>query len=167
MEPTIRPGRLSDLPSLVSIYNHYGVHSNATFDEAPVTVEDRLDWFQTFAETGPFQLLVADDGEDVLGCATSGPYRSHSAFRQTMETGIYLHPDAIGQGLGRRLYDELLRRLSATDVHVVLAGVALPNPASVALHLSCGFKEIGTFTEYALKRGRRISSTWFERRLRR
>ncbi|MBO0685280.1 MAG: N-acetyltransferase [Candidatus Dormibacteraeota bacterium] len=149
----------------MSIYNHYVEHSHATFDEAPVTVDDRREWFQTFAETGPHQLLVADNGEGVLGCATSGSYRSHSAFRQTVETGIYLHPDAIGQGLGRRLYDELLLRVSATDVHVVLAGVALPNPASVALHLSCGFKEVGTFTEYALKRGRRISSTWFELRL--
>lgn len=165
MESTIRTGRATDLPALVSIYNYYVTHSDATFDETPVTVADRQEWFQSFAETGPYRLLVADDGEAVLGCATSRPYRNHPAFRQTVETGIYLHPGATGQGLGGRLYDELLHRVSATEAHLAVAGVALPNPASVALHLSRGFTEVGTFTEYALKHERRISSTWFQRRL--
>jgi phosphinothricin acetyltransferase len=149
----------------VRIYNHYVAHSDATFDESPVTVEDRQAWFQAFTDTGPHQILVADDGEDVLGCATSGPYRAHPAFRETVETGVYLHPAATGRGLGGRLYDELLHRLAASAAHVAVASVALPNPASIALHRSRGFTEVGTFAEYALKRGRRISSTWFQRRL--
>jgi phosphinothricin acetyltransferase len=163
MESRIRPGRVEDLPSLVNIYNHYVAHSDAIFDESPVTVAEREAWFQMYAETGPHQLLVAEDRRAVLGCVYSSPYRSHPAFRDTVETGIYLHPAATGRGLGRRLYDELFQRLAATNAHLAVAAVALPNPASVALHLSRGFTEVGTFTEYAVKRGRRISSTWFQR----
>jgi phosphinothricin acetyltransferase len=63
------------------------------------------------------------------------------------------------------LYDELLGRLATERVHSVLAAVALPNAASVGLHLSRGFREVGTFTDYATKGGQLISSTWFEKLL--
>jgi len=96
MKARIRQGRFADLPSLVRVYNHYVAHSDAVFDESPVTVADRDGWFRTFTESGPYQLLVADDAGDVLGCATSRPYRDHPAFRDTVETGIYLHPAATG-----------------------------------------------------------------------
>ncbi len=85
------------------------------------------------------------------------------AFSRTVETSVCVDPAATWQGHGPRLYDELLRRLAGQDVHVVLAGVAIPKDASVRLHLSRGFREVGTFTEYATKHGRFISSTWLEK----
>lgn len=163
MDMDIRPGREADLPGLLAIHNHHVRHGHATFDEAEATLSERAAWLTTYSSTGPHRLLVADDGQRILGYAASSPYRRHPAFTYTVETSIYLHPDAIGRGLGGRLYDHLLAILADTTARVALAGVALPNAASVALHLSRGFTTVGTFTDYAVKHGQSISSTWFER----
>lgn len=159
----VRTGAREDLSALLNIYNHHVETSDATFDVLPLSLSGGEVWMSAFAATGSHQLLVVDHEGDVLGYATSGPYRSHPAFSQTVETSIYLRPDAQGRGLAGRLYDTLLGRLVSSDAHMAVAGVALPNDASLALHRSRGFVEVGTFTEYAIKNGRRISATWFER----
>lgn len=161
----LRPATLPDLPRLSEIYNWYVQHSFATFDEFTATAEERRAWFDGFRASGAYQLLVAQVDGIVCGYACSSRYRSHPAFSATVESTVYLHPEARGQGLGARLYDELLERLAAEPVHSVLAAVALPNRASVRLHLSRGFREVGTFTEYATKGRQLISSTWFEKLL--
>ena len=163
---TIRSGRIADLPALVDIYNHYVLNGNVTFDTEPVTIEGRRPWFDSFS-TGPHQLLVAEGPEGVLGCATSSRYRAHPAFDQTVEMGIYLAPAACRRGLGRRLYASLLTLLEQQPVHLAVAGVALPNDASTALHRKLGFEEVGIFRDYAIKNGLRISSMWFQRTIRR
>ncbi|MGE0706518.1 MAG: N-acetyltransferase family protein [Planctomycetota bacterium] len=160
----IRPARREDVPALTGIYNHYVVHGHATFDDRPATFDEREAWFAQFAASGPHRILVAEDGA-VLGWASSQPYRPHPAFARSVETSIYLAPDARGRGLGRRLYAELFALLAAEPVHRAYAGVALPNPASVALHLASGFREVGRFEEYAQKHGVYVSSAWFEKAL--
>ncbi|MDI6100197.1 GNAT family N-acetyltransferase [Actinoplanes sp. NEAU-A12] len=162
----VRAGREGDLPALLEIYNHHVRTGHATFDEVEVSLDDRQAWWATYAPVGSHRLIVAAGDERVAGYATSSPYRAHPAFQHTVETSVYLAPDAIGQGIGGRLYDTLLAELVDTDAHHVVAAVALPNDASVALHLSRRFTVVGTFTDYAIKRGRRISSTWFERPVR-
>ena len=161
----IRPGQPSDVPALLEVYNHYVEISDATFDEEPRSLAAHEAWFGQFAPTGPHRILVAEEEGRVLGWASSMRYRAHPAFVRTVESSIYLGPDARGRGLGRGLYERLFELLAAEEVHCVVAGVALPNPASVGLHLACGFRQIGVFEEYALKRGRYVSSAWFQRLL--
>ena len=162
---TIRPALIDDLPRLVEIFNHYVEHSTATFETRPVTVEERRRWFDTYSDRGRYRLLVAVDGERVVGCASSSPYRPHPAFARTVEVGVYLDPDYLRRGAGSALYAALFDKLAKTDIHVVLAGIALPNDASVALHRKFGFTEVGVFHGYAAKRGRYIDSVWMERRI--
>jgi phosphinothricin acetyltransferase len=147
--PTVRPARPADLARLVTIYNHYVQHSTATFDTEPVSVASRRAWFETFSGAGPHRLLVAAEGEQVLGCASSGPYRSHPAFAQTVEVGIYLDPEVRSTGVGSALYGRLFEELRSEALHLAVAGIALPNDASVALHRKFGFTEVGVFAEYA------------------
>jgi phosphinothricin acetyltransferase len=162
---TVRRANRGDLPELVRIYNHYVENSYATFDTEPVTLENRMSWLERFSDVGPHQLLVACDGDRVVGCASSGSYREHPAFAHTVEVGVYLHPELRSRGIGSALYHHLLDHLQSQAVHVALAGIALPNEASVALHRKFGFKEVGVFEEYALKNGTYISSVWMQRRL--
>jgi phosphinothricin acetyltransferase len=154
---------------LVAIYNHYVEHSLATFDTEPVTVESRKAWFDAFSDQGPYRLLVAcapdDQEERVLGCASSGPYRQHPAFRSTVEVSVYLDPEVRAKGVGSSLYRVLLDALRSEEVHVAVAGIALPNDASVALHRKFGFTEVGVFEEYAVKNGAYVSSVWMQLRL--
>lgn len=159
----IRPGAPADQSGLLAIYNHYVLHSNAVFDEAPATLHERAAWFAQYRSTGPHRLLVAAIDERVYGWVSSQRFRHHEAFRDCVETSIMLSPAARGVGLGSRLYAHLFELLAAESVHRVYAGVALPNPASCRLHEKMGFRRVGVFSEYALKHGNRISSVWYEK----
>jgi|ERR1022692_1572200 phosphinothricin acetyltransferase len=163
--PVVRPARRGDLAQLTAIYNHYVEHSVATFDNEPVSAEARAAWLETFGDAGPFRLLVAADGDRVIGWASSGRYRAHPAFAQTVECGIYIDPEVRAGGVGSRLYGALFEELRSETVHLAVAGIALPNDASVALHRKFGFTDVGIFDEYAIKHGAYISSLWMQRRL--
>jgi phosphinothricin acetyltransferase len=160
----ITAGTEDDLAAIVGILNYSAANSIAHFDTRPVSVAERRDWFGQFAATGPYRLVVARGGDQVLGYACSQRYRDHEAFRQTVEASIALDVGSRGQGVGTALYRALFDRLvPEPSVHVALAGIALPNDASVALHRKFGFTEVGTFREYAIKNGQYISSVWMQR----
>ena len=163
--PIVRPAHRGDLAQLVAIYNHYVEHSIASFDTEPTSVENRTAWFESFSDVGPHRLLVAAESERVLGCASSAPYRSHSAFAQTVEVSIYIDPEVRNTGVGSALYSALFEELRLEPLHLAVAGIALPNDASVALHRKFGFTEVGVFAEYAMKHGAYVSSMWMQRRL--
>ena len=160
----ITAGAEDDLAAIVGILNYTAANSTARFETRPVSVAERRDWFGQFSATGPYRLVVARDGDQVLGYACSQRYRDHEAFRETVEVSIALDPGSRGQGVGTALYRVLFDSLAVEpSVHVALAGIALPNDASVALHRKHGFTEVGTFREYAIKNGRYISSVWMQR----
>lgn len=148
----------------MEILNHAILNSNATLQTQAVSIAERREWFEGFAATGPYRIFVARRGAQVLGYAASRPYREHMGFRETVEVSIALDVKSRGQGVGTALYQALFASLADERVHVALAGIVLPNDASVALHRKLGFTEVGTFHEYAIKNGRYLSSVWMERR---
>lgn len=152
------------MPAIVDILNYTIINSNATLAAQPVSVTERRGWFERLSATGPYRLLVARRGSEVLGYAASQPYREHEGFRETVEVSIALGVASRGQGVGTALYRALLGYLADEPVHVALAGIVLPNDASVALHRKLGFTEVGVFHEYAIKNGQYLSSIWMERR---
>ncbi|MBB5977265.1 GNAT family N-acetyltransferase [Kribbella solani] len=155
---------IEDLPGIVEILNEVAENSIANFSTSPTTVTQRQSWFERHEPTGPHRLLVARLGGSVLGFAASGPYRDdYDAFRETVEVSISLAPAARRRGVGTLLYTDLFDRLVGEPVHVALAGIALPNDASVTLHRKFGFSDVGTFREYARKNGQYISSLWMQR----
>jgi phosphinothricin acetyltransferase len=161
----VRTPREADIPPLTDIYNHYVRTSHATFDERETTLDERRTWYAKYKETGPHRLFVAEIDGQVGGGATSNPYREHPAFRDTIETGIYLAHDVRGRGVGTALYAHLFEALRGEKLHRAVAAIALPNPASVALHERFGFRKVGVFDGYAVKHGERISSVWLEKAL--
>jgi len=161
----IRPAREGDLPRLTEIYNHYIVHTAITFDLEPVTAEERRPWLAQFAETGPHRLLVAEEAGAVLGYAGSHQFRTKKAYDTTVETTIYCAPEATGRGIGRALYAALFESLRGEDLRTAVAGITLPNPASVALHERSGFRPAGVMREVGRKFGRFWDVGWWEKRL--
>jgi phosphinothricin acetyltransferase len=161
----IRYARPEDLSALDAIHQHYVREGHITFDEQPRSREASGAWLARYREEGPHRVLVATEADMVLGCASSNPYRDHAAFRETIEVSIYLAPQARGRGVGSALYAKLFELLRGERLHRALAGIALPNDASLALHRRFGFREAGRFDEYAIKNGRRISSVWMEKAL--
>lgn len=165
MDVEIRPGELRDLEELNEVYNHYVRTSAATFDIEPVTMDARLAWFERYGRTGPCRLLVAVAGDRFLGYADAHPHRSRRAYDTSVETTVYLAPEATGRALGTRLYGALLDVLTDEDLHRAVAGITVPNPASVALHERMGFRRIGLFTEIGRKFDRYWDVAWYEREL--
>ncbi len=162
----VRAARPGDLPVLTDLYNHYVLTSHVTFDLAPVTLEDRRAWYEHYAPTGRHRLLVAEEaGGRLAGYATSSRFRPKPAYDTSVETSVYVAPDLAGRGIGGLLYRTLFAILDGEDVHRAFAGVALPNPASVALHRRFGFREIGTFDEAGRKFDRWWSVAWFAKSL--
>src|SRR5215470_10620808 len=136
MELLVRVAKRDDLPRLTEIYNYYVIHTPVTFDVEPYTVERREPWFGQFAETGRHRLLVAEESGIVLGYAGTTRFRPKAAYDTTAETTIYCDPTATGKGIGRRLYQALFDALRGEDIHRFVAGYALPNAATAAIHAS-------------------------------
>ena len=161
----VRPATADDLSTVNDIYNQYVVEAHYTFDVEPMTMEARRDWFTHYGETGRHRLLVAVSEGRVVGYACSSRFRPKPAYDTSVETSVYLAPDAVGRGAGARLYEKLFRALEGEDVHRAYAGIALPNPASVGLHERFGFKRVGHFTEQGRKFGRYWDVAWYEKPL--
>ncbi len=164
MAMVIRNGESGDLNDLVEIYNHYVTNTHITFDTEPFLVTDRIQWFNQFAETGPYRLLVALEGDRIIGYASSTRFKARAAYNTSVETTIYLDPEAGGRGVGRLLYGRLIDELVAEPaVHRAYGGVALPNDASVSLHEALGFRRVGSYHEVGYKFDRYWDVDWFER----
>ena len=164
--PRVRAAMESDLPQLTDIYNYYVQHTPITFDVEIYTVERRRVWFQQFATIGRYRLMVAERAGEILGYAGTTRFRLKAAYDTTVETTIYCRHDAMGLGIGARLYAALFQSIAGEDIHRIVAGYALPNPASAALHQRFGFREIGVFREVGRKFGRYWDVAWNERPLR-
>lgn len=153
---------VDDLPQIVDIYNWYVENSAVTFDLERVTAESRLGWFEQFKSDSRHQIWLAKSGTQVLGYAASMAFRTKAAYDPSVENSVYLRPDAMGLGLGKKLMSHLLSQLAKQDVHRVLACITLPNDVSVALHKNLGFKQVGVFSEVGRKFERYHDVAWLE-----
>ena len=99
----------------------------------------------------------------MLGWSCSGPFRAKRAYETTAETGVYAAPDALGRGLGTRLYGRLFDALRGEDLHRLVAGITLPNERSIRLHEGMGFRRVGVFTAVGRTLGGYHDVAWYER----
>jgi phosphinothricin acetyltransferase len=155
----------ADLAQLTPLYNHYVEHTSITFDTQPFTPGERQPWFAEHTTgSGRFRLLVAaDDQGQVAGYATTSRFRPKPAYDTTVEASVYCSPACVGQGIGTRLYTELFRSIGGEDINRIVAGVTMPNAASVALHRRFGFTDVGVFAQVGRKFDRYWDVVWLER----
>jgi phosphinothricin acetyltransferase len=162
---TIRPAAAADLERLVEIYAWHVENGAASFEEVPPDLAEFTRRFRHIVELG-LPYLVAGEGHAVLGYAYAGPYRPRSAYRFTVEDSIYLDPKATGRGIGRKLLAAVIDGATAAGKRQMLAVIGdSANRASVALHLSLGFTETGTFRAVGFKFGRWVDSVLMQRPL--
>jgi phosphinothricin acetyltransferase len=160
---TTRPASERDLPAIAAIYRHYVEHTFITFDLDAPSLEE---WQARLADARvagyPWVVLEQDDG--VAGYAITSTFRPKAAYRSTVESTIYLRPELTGQGLGRPLYETLLREAART-FHLAVAVIALPNPASASFHERIGFEPVGVLNEVGHKLGAWRDVGWWQLRL--
>jgi len=160
----VRPAIAADLAPLTAIYNYYVLHTPITFDVTPFEPEQRRAWFDEHTAGGRYRLLVAaSDDDEIVGYATTSRWRPKPAYDTTVESTVYVRHDVVGRGIGRQLYTALFDAIAGEDVHAVVAGIALPNEASAALHARCGFQQVGVFREVGRKFDRLWDVAWWQR----
>ena len=159
----IREARREDLAQLTDIYNHYVLTTPVTFDVEPYTVERRVAWFEQFATTGRYRLVVATEGSSIIGYAGTTRFRPKPAYETTVESTVYCAPGHGGRGIGALLYGALFDVIADEDINRIVAGYVLPNPASARLHERFGFTPVGVFTANGRKFGRYWDVAWVER----
>ncbi|MFI6371234.1 GNAT family N-acetyltransferase [Streptomyces sp. NPDC050546] len=166
-EVQVRPGVEADLEALTALYNHYVRETAITFDTAVFTPEERRPWLLSHPVDGPHRLMVATgtNSQEILGYATSSPFRQRPAYATSVETTVYVAPGTGRRGVGTLLYRALFEALSGEDLHRAYAGIALPNEGSVRLHERCGFQYVGTYREVGRKFDRYWDVAWYEKPL--
>ncbi|HXC78195.1 MAG TPA: GNAT family N-acetyltransferase [Candidatus Acidoferrum sp.] len=164
-ELTIRAAAAKDLSAINDIYNHYVKAAHFTFDTEPITIEARREWFAHHDISGRYRILVAVSDDAVVGFASSSRFRPKPAYETSVETSIYLAPDIVARGAGSRLYEQLFKLLVVEDIHRAYAGIALPNPGSIALHERFGFHRVAHFSEQGRKFGKFWDVDWYEKSL--
>lgn len=157
----IRPVTISDTESILKIYNHYIESSIATFEEAIVSVSEMEDRIRRISPDYPWLVHEGTDGVDAYAYATR--WKPRSAYRNSVESAIYVTPATQGQGVGSDLYAALIEAVKQAGFHVMLAGIALPNAHSIALHEKLGFRKVGQLNEVGLKFQKWIDVGYWER----
>lgn len=124
--------------SVLAIYQAGIDDGNATFEtSAP-------DWEKFDAGRLPEHRYVALMGAAVLGWTAVSAVSSRPAYAGVVEHSVYVHPEARGQGIGRRLLDTLIASTEAGGIWTIQSGIFPENTASLALHQAAGFRVVGT-----------------------
>jgi phosphinothricin acetyltransferase len=157
----IRNVTAADAEAISAIYNPYVVETTVTFEEESVASAEMETRIRDTVAAGLPWVVAEIDGR-IVAYAYASRWKSRCAYRYAVESTVYVAPGHAGQGLGTLLYRELFDQLRACGVHSVLAGITLPNDASVALHEKMGFEKVGQFREVGWKFRRWIDVGYWE-----
>jgi phosphinothricin acetyltransferase len=156
----IRACAADDAAAIAGIYNHYVRETVVTFEETPVAADEVARRIVEVLAQHPW--LVAEEDGSVVGWAYATQWRARSAYRFAAETTVYVAAGHHGRGIGSSLYSALIAELKQRKVHSAVGGIALPNPASVALHEKLGFKNVAQFAEVGRKFDRWIDVGYWQ-----
>ncbi len=160
----VRLATRADTGAISEIYNHWVETSTVIFDILARTPAEQAAWLDEHAGGHPAVVAVADDGT-VAGFGALSKYRDRPAYAMTAEDAVYVHPDAVGGGVGRAIVADLVARAHAHGFHSVMARIAGHNEASVALHASLGFETVGIEREVGRKFGQWLDVVIMQRML--
>lgn len=168
-----RVAQISDAPEIARIYNHAIEHTVASFWAQPRTVDDITAWMTARGPRYPWLVLdapittetaeTAASHSPLAGVAWCQPWNPRDAYAGTAESTIYICPTRQGRGHGRTLYRDLFARIDTLGYRHTIAGVTLPNDASVRLHESMGFVHTGTFHGIGVKFGQVLDVGYWQR----
>jgi phosphinothricin acetyltransferase len=162
----LRPVTPADAPGIHAIYAPIVESDHASFEFEPPSVVEMAARISKTISRYPWLAAVDDDQDGrIVGYAYGTEHRGRIGYRWSVEVSVYVSPEAQGKGLGTALYTALFEILEAQGFVNLFAGIALPNPGSVALHEGLGFAPIGRFPSIGWKAGRWWDTGWYHRRI--
>ena len=161
----LRVATIEDASAIAAIYAAHVLHGTATFELTPPAVDEMAARMRAIDADG-HPWIVAERDASIVGYAYAGPYRPRPAYRYTCEDSIYVAPDALGQGVGRRLLDALIDASTRRGDRQMIAVIGdARNLASVNVHRAAGFTPIGTLANVGRKFGRWLDVVMMQRAL--
>ena len=162
----LRSAHQGDAAAISKLYAYWVLNGTGTFDEAPPPPEAIAERIETIAKNGlPWLVAEAHDGA-LMGYAYASPFRPRPGYRWCVEDSVYVAPDAHGQGLGRRLLQDVIAKSEAVGVRQMLAVIGdSANAGSIGLHRALGFAETGVLPNVGFKFGRWIDVVLMQRQL--
>lgn len=165
MSPTrIRTAEASDLAAMLAIYNHAVVHTTASYDYTPRSMEQQQAWFAAKADKD-LPVLVAEADGQVAGFASYGPFRAWDGYRFTVEHSVYVAEAFRRRGLASLLVRGLLAIAREQGLHLMVAGIDAQNAGSITLHRQLGFEDAGVLKEAGYKFERWLDLAFMTRRI--
>jgi phosphinothricin acetyltransferase len=134
----LRTMTAEDWPDVRRIYAAGIATGNATFETAPPA------WEAWDSAHRPDLRFVATTRGHVVGWAAASPVSDRCAYAGVVEDSVYIDPASQGRGIGRALLSHLIAAADSNGVWTIQTGVFPENSASVALHVACGFRVVGT-----------------------
>ncbi|NQK66675.1 N-acetyltransferase [Streptococcus suis] len=159
----IRNAQVEDAANLVAIYAPYVEKTAITFETQVPAVEDFANRIEKTLKKFPY--LVAVEEGQIVGYAYASTYYARAAYDWTVEMSVYVQKEARGKGIGTLLYTALEEELTARGFKNFLACIALPNPASIALHEKRGYQQVAHFKKVGYKFGTWHDIVWLQKSL--
>jgi phosphinothricin acetyltransferase len=164
MTVVVRPATEADLPAILVIYNDAVAHTTAIWNDTPADLANRKAWFDVRMAQG-YPVLVADEDTVVVGYGSLGDFRPFEGYRFTVEHSVYVADGARRRGIASTLLIALIERAREMGRHIMVAGIAADNEASIRLHARHGFVETGRMPEVGFKFGRWLDLVLMQKRL--
>jgi phosphinothricin acetyltransferase len=164
MATTIRFATPKDARAIRDIYAPFCEATPVSFEVDPPSVAHMRQRIDKTLTALPW-LVGAQEGT-VIGYAYASRHRERAGYRWSVDVSVYVGDGYRGRGIGRALYSSLFAILRLQGFHNILAGITLPNPASVALHESMGLRLIGIYPRIGFKCGKWHDVGWWQLTLR-
>jgi phosphinothricin acetyltransferase len=158
--PVIRLAEESDTEGVRSIYAPVVRDTAISFELEPPSLGEMRDRIRSLRGRLPW--IVCAEGPEIRGYAYADRFRTRAAYQWSAEVTVYVSPAWQRRGVGQALYTSLLEGLRLLGYRSAFAGIALPNPASVALHETLGFRPAGIFRAAGFKLGRWHDVGWWQ-----
>jgi L-amino acid N-acyltransferase len=159
----IRAAEMDDLAQITAIYNDVVATSTAIYATQASSIDARAEWLLQRRQ-GDYPVLVAQDGEAVLGFASFGEFRgAWNGYRYSVEHSVHIRADARGKNVGRRLVEALFPLATARGKHVMIGAVDAANEGSIRFHERLGFERAGHLREVGHKFGRWLDLVFMQR----
>lgn len=159
----IRHAEPRDAVGCLDVYAPFVEGSPTSFEEQTPSLGEYTRRIERITRTHAF--LVAEDDGVIAGFAYAGVHRERPAYRWAAEVTVYIGDGYRRRGLGRALYEPLFALLEEQGYRTLLAGITVPNDASIGLHLACGFEQVGVYRRIGWKAGAWRDVAWLARQL--
>ena len=158
----IKPCTEKQLSEILDIFNDAILHSTALYDYKIRTMETMHAWYADKVNHNYPIVGAFDENNLLLGFATYGMFRVRPAYKYTVEHSVYVRPDRRGEGIGKILLKEIIKKAEEQDFHVMVGVIDASNSVSLKLHENEGFVLTGVMKEVGYKFGKWLDAAFYQ-----